>query len=130
VEAFIMTKAHLLAAVLGTAALFCAPAAPAFAAPQERGEKAKPEYHFRQEDTAKLKQNYKGRAKVDWDHREHLVAGGRLPNNWRAHLEPVPKAVIAELPPVPAGCAIGYINGYAVVYDPATLEIIDVVDLQ
>jgi hypothetical protein len=42
----------------------------------------------------------------------------------------VPVALVRDLPAIPPGCAIGYIDGYCVVYDPGTLEIVDVVDLQ
>jgi hypothetical protein len=127
-----MKRSILTTAIISGALVAVTPISPAFGAPQERREEntAKHEYHFRQEDAGKLRENYKGRAKVDMAHREHFVAGGRLSGNWRARLEPVPRTVVAELPPIPAGCAIGYIDGYCVVYDPSTLEIVDVIDLQ
>jgi hypothetical protein len=62
-------------------------------------------------------------------YRDHYVAGGHLPDDWKNHMHAVPAALIRELPPIPAGCAIGYIDGYCVVYVPATLEIVDVIDL-
>jgi hypothetical protein len=129
-----MKRSTIAAAILSGAMVAVTPVPQAFGAPapQERRDEttAKHEYHFRQEDAAKLKGAYKGRAKVDMAHRENLVAGGRLPGDWRGRIEPVPQAVIAELPAIPAGCAIGYLDGYCVVYDPGTLEIVDVIDLQ
>jgi Ni/Co efflux regulator RcnB len=125
-----MNKTRILRAIVGGAMVAVTAVPTTFAAPQEKREGVKHEYHFRQEDAAKLKEHYKGRAKVDWDHREHWAAGGRLTGDWRKHLEPVPAALIRELPPIPAGCAIGYIDGYCVVYDPGTFEIVDVIDLQ
>jgi hypothetical protein len=124
-----MSKHRILTAILGGAMVSVTIVPPVLAAPQEH-QAAKHEYHFRQEDAGKLKENYKGRAKVDWEHREHFVAGGRLTGDWHKRLERVPAALIKELPPIPAGCAIGYIDGYCVVYDPGTLEIVDVIDLQ
>jgi hypothetical protein len=125
-----MKRSILATAIIGGALVAVTPISTAFGAPQERREEngAKREYHFRQEDAAKLKQNY--HAKVDVAHRSQLVAGGRLPSDWRGRIEPVPQAVISELAPIPAGCAIGYLDGYCVVYDPGTLEIVDVIDLQ
>jgi len=37
--------------------------------------------------------------------------------------------VYREFPPIPAGLEIGYLDGYAIVYDPATLEIVEVLDV-
>lgn len=60
----------------------------------------------------------------------HFAAGDHLPGNWRAEIRPVPKNVIAELPAIPAGLAVGYYDGYAVVYNPNTGVIVEVLDLQ
>jgi hypothetical protein len=124
-----MTRTRIVTALLAGATVCVTPVPAVFGAPQER-QAAKHEYHFRQEDAPKLKQGYKDRAKVDWAHRGNFVAGGRLPDNWRKNMHAVPAALIGELPPVPAGCAIGYIDGYCVVYDTGTFEIVDVIDLQ
>ena len=91
------------------------------------------EYHFRHEDAGKLREHYKDIEHIDRDHRtmhhDRYVAGGRLPDDWKRHIHPVPAAMIRELPPVPRGLAIGYIDGYCVVYDPGTLDIVDTLDL-
>jgi Ni/Co efflux regulator RcnB len=130
-----MKHTRFLAAILGAAGIVGVPitSAVANAAPQRGQESQRREYHFRQEDAPKLRQNYKDIGHVDAAHRtmhhDRYVAGGHLPDDWRKHIHPVPAALIRELPPVPAGCTIGYIDGYCVVYDPGTLEIIDVIDL-
>ena len=129
-----MNKTRFLALVLATGAMVAAPATSAFAyPPQEREHQSARQYHFRQEDAAKLREHYKDLAHVDKNHRdqyrERYVAGGHLPDDWKKHLRPVPAAVLHELPPIPAGCAIGYIDGYCVVYVPGTLEVVDVIDL-
>jgi Ni/Co efflux regulator RcnB len=100
-------------------------------APQERHEaqEHRGEYHFRQEDGAKLRQHYKNIEHVDVSHRPQYVAGGRLPADWHHRLHPVPAAIIRELPPPPPGYVFGYMDGYCVVYDPTTLLIADVIDL-
>jgi hypothetical protein len=41
----------------------------------------------------------------------------------------VPEAVIRELPPPPRGYVFGYADGYAILYDPRTGYIADVIDL-
>jgi Ni/Co efflux regulator RcnB len=93
------------------------------------GERGKAEYHFRPEHAEKLRQNYKHIEKVDVAHRSEYRAGGRLPDDWRKRMHPVPVAVVRELPPLPPGYAVGYFDGYCVAYDPTTLLIADVIDL-
>lgn len=122
-------KTRLIVSVLGAALVAVTPVPALLGAPPQHREQ-KREYHFRQEDAGRLREHYKGRSHVDWNHREHFVAGGHLPGDWRRRIEPVPRVVLRELPPIPAGLSIGYINGYCVVYDPVTLEIVDVLDLQ
>jgi Ni/Co efflux regulator RcnB len=87
------------------------------------------EYHFKPENKTMLRKNYPNRSKVDWNHRDHFVAGQRLTGDWHARIEPVPESVIRELPPIPAGLAIGYIDGYCVVYNPNDGMIVEVLDL-
>jgi Ni/Co efflux regulator RcnB len=100
---------------------------------QERGKNERDthhEYHFKQENKRVLQQHYPDRGHVDYNRREHFVAGQRLSGDWRARVRPVPETVIRELPPIPAGLEVGYIDGYAMVYDPNTGEIVEVLDLQ
>jgi Ni/Co efflux regulator RcnB len=86
-------------------------------------------YKFRDEDAPKLRQHYKNVEKVDVSKRTALVAGARLEGDWRRRLRPVPAAVVRELAPPPPGYVFGYIDGYCVVYNPATLVIAEVIDL-
>jgi hypothetical protein len=128
-EGVVMKTQFILATVAAVGLLV--PATYASPIPQEREQKEAPkaQYHFRQEDAAKLRENYKGIEKVDRNSRPHFVAGGHLPDGWRARISPVPTTVIAELPAIPAGYVAGYIDGYAVIYDPNTGVIVDVIDL-
>jgi hypothetical protein len=50
---------------------------------------------------------------------------GKLPPGWERRIQPFPYQVERSLPPVPAGCARGYVDGYAVVYQPRTQVVID-----
>jgi Ni/Co efflux regulator RcnB len=89
----------------------------------------RPEYHFRQEDAARLRQNYDKIDQVDVHHRPAYAPDGHLPTDWRKRVHPVPTSVIRDLPPIPAGYQIGYMDGYCVVFDPTSLLIADVIDL-
>src|SRR5207248_3743221 len=95
---------------------------------EERREQ-KREYHFRTEDQTRLREHYRvnfhDRDHIDIAHRPHFVAGGRLPADWKVRMHPVPEVVYHEFPPIPTGLQIGYLDGYAVVYDPLTMEIVE-----
>jgi Ni/Co efflux regulator RcnB len=125
-------KRPLLASTITGIALLASPVTCLYA--QERHDQANreerhEEYHFRPEDAPKLRQHYKNIEKVDVAHRGEFRAGGRLPDDWRKRMRPVPVAVVRELPPPPPGYVFGYIDGYCVVYNPTTLLIADVIDL-
>jgi len=128
-----MKTKRLLLIVLSAAAISSGPALFALPSPQEhhdaeaRDQHA--EYHFRQEDAAKLRQHYKKIEHVDVTHRTALVAGAHLSGDWHGRMHAVPAAVIRELPPPPPGYVFGYIDGYCVAYNPTTLLIADVIDL-
>ena len=129
-----MKKTILIAATLGLAAAISLPAQerPQEERGQERAkqdQKGHAEYHFRQEDAPKLRQNYKNIEHVDAKNRGHYAAGERLPNDWHKRMHPVPQTVIAELPPPPPGYVFGYVDGYCVAYDPNTGYVADVIDL-
>ncbi|HLW76950.1 MAG TPA: hypothetical protein VKS01_08185 [Bryobacteraceae bacterium] len=133
-------KTYLLA--LTVSAGLALPLSISYAAPQQEAqreaqpaqrEQGKREYHFRTQDQAKLREHYRANFKtgdkVDMDHRVHFRAGEKLPEGWRDRLHPVPEVVMQDLPPIPAGMEIGYLDGYAVVYDPAAGEIVEVLDV-
>jgi len=50
---------------------------------------------------------------------------GQLPPGWQKKIQPFPYEVERSLPPAPAGYARGYVDGYAVVYQPRTHVVID-----
>lgn len=50
---------------------------------------------------------------------------GQLPPGWEKRIQPLPYQVERGLPPAPAGCARGYVDGYAVVYQPQTRVVLD-----
>jgi hypothetical protein len=61
--------------------------------------------------------------------RKKYARTGTLPPGWQNRLQPLPVAVVKELPPPPLNCERGYVDGYAVVYDRRTRVILDAVDL-
>jgi hypothetical protein len=61
--------------------------------------------------------------------RPRFTIGGFFPFAFIPFLTPVPVTIYGQVPPPPPGYAMGYYDGYVVVYDPATYFIADVVDL-
>jgi hypothetical protein len=58
-----------------------------------------------------------------------FVVGGYFPFGDIQYLSPLPPPLIGYLPPVPPGYAVGYFDGYVVVYDPSTYFILNLIDL-
>jgi hypothetical protein len=54
-----------------------------------------------------------------------LYATGQLPPGWERKVHPFPVELERRLPPLCGGCARGYMNGYAIVYQPRTHIIVD-----
>lgn len=52
-----------------------------------------------------------------------------MPPAYRPYISPLPEYVVSYLPPPPPGYAMGYYQGYAVVYDPVTFLILSTIDL-
>ncbi|HZU28695.1 MAG TPA: hypothetical protein VFA04_24430 [Bryobacteraceae bacterium] len=50
---------------------------------------------------------------------------GELPPGWEKRVRPLPVEVEQELPPPPSGFERGYVDGYAVVFQPRTHLVID-----
>jgi hypothetical protein len=101
-------------------------------APQEHPQHpaANAHYQFRQQDRPKLRPHFQSQlAHVDRAHRPHVAAGGYMESNYQTYLVPVPQDVIVYLAPPPPGYVFGYYYGYIIVYDPATLLVLDVIDL-
>ena len=55
-----------------------------------------------------------------------LARTGRLPPGWEKRMEPIPVIVERQLVPVPADYRRGFIDGYAVIYNPRTQVIVDI----
>ena len=51
---------------------------------------------------------------------------GQLPPGWQKKMQPFPYEIEERLPPLPDGCVRGYMDGYAVVYQPRTRVIVDI----
>jgi hypothetical protein len=55
-----------------------------------------------------------------------LYRTGHLPPGWQKRMQPFPVVVEQQLAPVPVGYSRGFIDGYAVVYNPRTQIIVDI----
>lgn len=62
-------------------------------------------------------------------HRHHLYVGGFFPFTYLPEMQLIAYDLMEYLPPVPAGYAMGYYDGYGLVYDPQTLQIVSLIDL-
>jgi hypothetical protein len=85
--------------------------------------------YFRQEDAVYLRQYYGGPVDLPPGLRKKYYRTGKLPPGWEKRFRPFPPAMIQRLPPPPAYCDRGYVDGYAVVYDRRTRVILDVIDI-
>lgn len=54
-----------------------------------------------------------------------LYRTGQLPPGWEKKIRPFPYEIDRRLPPLCSGCARGYMDGYAIVYQPRTRVIVD-----
>jgi Ni/Co efflux regulator RcnB len=86
------------------------------------------DYRFRGNDYVELRKQYRGPRKFKGA-RPRFERGQYLSNDWRSRMRPVPVVVIRQLPPPPPGYQFGYIDGYAVCYNPTTRVIADVLDI-
>lgn len=55
-----------------------------------------------------------------------LYRTGQLPPGWEKKIQPFPSVVERELPRLPPECARGYMDGYAIVYQPRSRIIVDI----
>jgi Ni/Co efflux regulator RcnB len=124
-----MRVATLLTVLLGITGLVVTPGFSQKPPPPEQNQGQAGAYHFRKEDSGKLRQHYSNIGEVDLRSRRKLVSGGRLPDDWKGRMRPVSVEVIRDLAPPPAGYVFGRIDGYCVVYDPNTGYIADAIDL-
>jgi hypothetical protein len=84
--------------------------------------------YFRPEDRVVLGQYYPVQS-LPPGLRKKYARTGTLPSGWQKRVQPLPVAVIEQLPPPPPNCERGYVDGYAVVYDRRTRVVLDTVDL-
>ena len=61
--------------------------------------------------------------------RPRFVIGGFFPYGDIGYLTPLPPELYGTMPPPPPGYAMGYFDGYVVVYDPVSYFIASFVDL-
>jgi hypothetical protein len=62
-------------------------------------------------------------------HRHQLFVGGYCPRIFLREIQPIPPGLMFHLPPVPPGYAVGYYDGYCLLYDPYSLRIVSLIDL-
>ena len=60
---------------------------------------------------------------------KRLQRNGRLPPGLESRFTPFPVEVERRLPPIPRGCVRGVLDGQAVIYDPKTRIVLDVLDI-
>ncbi len=90
----------------------------------------RPNYQFRTQDRSRLLRQYRRSiGNINWARRQRFGVSGYFPGAYLPYFTPVPGALLGYLPPVPPGYALGYYQGYVVVYDPATFFILNLVDL-
>jgi Ni/Co efflux regulator RcnB len=88
------------------------------------------DFHFRPEHERALRSHYSGPKQIPQKYRHHEFSRDRhLPPGWQSRIRPVPVAAYRELPPIPANCSVGYLDGYAVVYDKRSQVIVDALRL-
>ncbi|HVJ09583.1 MAG TPA: hypothetical protein VM554_14490 [Acidisarcina sp.] len=85
--------------------------------------------YFRDSDYGMLQQYYSGPRDLPPGLRKKYYRTGTLPPGWQKRFQPMPMVLVQQLPPVPAYCERGYVDGYAVVYDRRTRVIMDAVDM-
>jgi type IV secretory pathway VirB10-like protein len=86
------------------------------------------QYHFKSESREKLRQHYKSQA-TNHTRNVTIVRQEVIPVEVQTRIEPVPVEIVSDLGPAPEGFQYGYVDGYVLVYDPATYFVVDVIDL-
>lgn len=86
-------------------------------------------HYFRDSDYGLIRQYYSGPTNLPPGLRKKYARTGTLPPGWQKRFQPMPPVLIQQLPPIPAYCERGYLDGQAIVYDRRTRVILDSVDL-
>ena len=79
---------------------------------------------FREEHLRLIRDHYRERALPPGLAKKYYRTG-ELPPGWEKRIQPFPYSVERNLPPQCVDCARGYVDGYAVVYQPRTGAVID-----
>lgn len=91
---------------------------------------SRPSYNFRPNNRAYLHRYYqRNLLGINRANRPRFIMGGFFPYAYIPYITPLPPTVYGYLPPPPPGYAMGYYQGYVVVYDPITYFIANVIDL-
>ena len=90
-----------------------------------RGRPA-PAREFLPADRQLIARYYSGPKRLPPGLAKKVARGDRLPPGWQKKFRPFPVVLERQLPPPPPGCARGFIDGYAVVYDRRTHVVFDV----
>jgi hypothetical protein len=91
---------------------------------------SRPSFAFRPGDRNLLRNHYAARLRlINRARRPVFRVGTFFPFSSLALLSPVPRAMWGSLPPIPPGYAVGFFDGWVIVYDPVTGWIAGVVDL-
>ena len=85
--------------------------------------------YFRREDYNTIERYYTGPRNLPPGLRKKYYRTGTLPPGWQKKLQPFSPDLVRQLPPPPANCDRGYIDGVAVVYDRTSRVILDSIDL-
>ena len=86
------------------------------------------QYHFKGDARDKLREHYKAQA-ASHTRNVTIVRQEVIPVEVQTRIEPVPVDIVGYLGPAPEGFQYGYVDGYVLVYDPATFFVVDVIDL-
>jgi type IV secretory pathway VirB10-like protein len=86
------------------------------------------QYHFKSDAREKARAHYKAQA-TNHNRTVTIVRQQVIPVEVQTRIEPVPVDVVNYLGPAPEGFQYGYVDGYVLVYDPATYFVVDVIDL-
>lgn len=106
------------------------PGKPGYRPPSRPPGYRPPPYSWRPGDYDRMRRYYRRNfGYINRGRRPIFVIGGYIPFGDRGYFTPIPPGLLTYLPPPPPGYVIGYFDGYAVVYDPVTFEIISFADL-
>jgi hypothetical protein len=85
---------------------------------------------FSQRDVTLIRTHYGNRYKnLPPGLQKKLARGGSLPPGWEKKIEALPAGLLRDLPPLGSNRRYGVYDGHAVIYDPLTHAILDIISL-